>query len=153
MNHLDGAADLAYSRIRNDQTEQDTGHQARQHRVIQTITDKALTRGTLWSPQELLQTFAAKMETNLQTSDYLDFQRYGYTAMVKNIKQEAFGASTACGKKGLTGIWQVSGRSDIKDFEEVVALDKEYICTFSLGLYLKIFFKTIMVVLGRKGSV
>lgn len=47
MNHLDGAAALAYSRIRNDQTEQDTGRQARQRRVIQAITDKVLTMGTL----------------------------------------------------------------------------------------------------------
>ena len=54
-------------------------------------------------------------------------------------------------RPGLAGMWQVSGRSDITNFEEVVALDTEYICNFSLGLYLKIFFKTIMVVLGRKG--
>ena len=56
-------------------------------------------------------------------------------------------------KPGLTGMWQVSGRSDITDFEEVVALDTEYISNFSLGLYLKILFKTVGVVLGKKGSV
>lgn len=50
MNHLDGAAALAYSRIRNDQTEQDTGRQARQRRVIQAITDKTLTTGTAVEP-------------------------------------------------------------------------------------------------------
>ena len=32
-------------------------------------------------------------------------------------------------KPGITGMWQVSGRSDITDFEEVVRLDKEYITT------------------------
>ena len=56
-------------------------------------------------------------------------------------------------KPGLTGMWQVSGRSDITDFEEVVKLDTEYISNFSLGLYLKILFKTVAVVLGKKGSV
>lgn len=54
---------------------------------------------------------------------------------------------------GLTGMWQVSGRSDITDFEEVVRLDKEYIENFSLGLDLKIIIKTFAVVFGRKGSV
>lgn len=56
-------------------------------------------------------------------------------------------------RPGLTGMWQVSGRSDITDFEEVVKLDTEYISNFSLGLYLKILFKTVGVVLGKKGSV
>lgn len=56
-------------------------------------------------------------------------------------------------KPGLTGMWQVSGRSDITDFEEVVRLDKEYIENFSLGLDIKIIAKTFTVVLGRKGSV
>lgn len=55
-------------------------------------------------------------------------------------------------KPGLTGMWQVSGRSDITDFEEVVKLDTEYISNFSLGLYMKILFKTVAVVVGKKGS-
>ncbi|WP_028234673.1 sugar transferase [Pseudobutyrivibrio sp. MD2005] len=55
-------------------------------------------------------------------------------------------------KPGLTGMWQVSGRSDIKDFEQVVALDTEYISNWSLGLDIKILFKTIAVVFGGKGS-
>lgn len=54
---------------------------------------------------------------------------------------------------GLTGMWQVSGRSDITDFEEVVKLDKEYIENFSLMLDLEIILKTFKVVLGREGSV
>lgn len=55
-------------------------------------------------------------------------------------------------KSGLTGLWQVSGRSDITDFEEVVKLDLEYIDNWSLALDLKILFKTIGVVLFSKGS-
>ena len=61
--------------------------------------------------------------------------------------------SRLAAKPGLTGMWQVSGRSDITDFEEVVKLDTEYISNFSLGLYMKILFKTVKVVLIRKGSV
>ena len=56
-------------------------------------------------------------------------------------------------KPGLTGMWQVSGRSDITDFEEVVRLDKEYIDNFSLALDLEIMLKTFKVVLGKEGSV
>lgn len=55
-------------------------------------------------------------------------------------------------KPGITGLWQVSGRSDISDFEEVVKLDTEYIENWSFGLDLKILFKTVAVVLTRKGS-
>ena len=50
-------------------------------------------------------------------------------------------------KPGITGMWQVSGRSDITDFEEVVRLDKEYITDWNIGLDIKILFKTVMVVL------
>jgi exopolysaccharide biosynthesis polyprenyl glycosylphosphotransferase len=55
-------------------------------------------------------------------------------------------------KPGLTGMWQASGRSDITDFEEVVRLDNEYIKNFSLRLDIKIIWKTVAVVLLRKGS-
>ena len=37
-------------------------------------------------------------------------------------------------KPGITGMWQVSGRSDITDFEEVVRLDTEYIENWTIGL-------------------
>ena len=53
-------------------------------------------------------------------------------------------------KPGITGMWQVSGRSDITDFEEVVRLDKEYITNWNIGLDIKILFKTVMVVLRSK---
>ena len=53
---------------------------------------------------------------------------------------------------GLTGLWQVSGRSNTKDFEEIVAMDVEYIDNWSLKEDIKILFKTIGVVLKRKGA-
>lgn len=55
-------------------------------------------------------------------------------------------------KPGLTGMWQVSGRSEITDFDEVVRLDREYIENWSLVLDLKILLKTVWVVLARQGA-
>ena len=55
-------------------------------------------------------------------------------------------------KPGLTGMWQVSGRSEITDFEEVVRLDTQYISEWNLGLDIKILVKTILVVFGKKGA-
>lgn len=56
-------------------------------------------------------------------------------------------------KPGITGMWQVSGRSDITDFEEVVELDNTYIYNWNLALDIKILLKTVLVVFGKKGSV
>jgi lipopolysaccharide/colanic/teichoic acid biosynthesis glycosyltransferase len=53
---------------------------------------------------------------------------------------------------GLTGLWQISGRSDISDFDEVVKLDLEYIDNWSVGLDIKILFKTVGAVLRGRGS-
>lgn len=55
-------------------------------------------------------------------------------------------------KPGLTGMWQVSGRSSITDFEEVVKLDTEYINNWSIGLDLKILLKTVSAVIRRDGA-
>lgn len=55
-------------------------------------------------------------------------------------------------KPGITGMWQVSGRSDITDFEQVVELDTYYITHFRLSLDIKILLKTVPVVLRRKGA-
>lgn len=55
-------------------------------------------------------------------------------------------------KPGITGMWQVSGRSDITDFEEVVRLDREYISNWNIGMDIKILVKTVMVVLKEDGS-
>lgn len=55
-------------------------------------------------------------------------------------------------KLGITGLWQISGRSDITDFEEVVRLDRQYISEWNLWLDIKILLKTVAVVLRRKGA-
>jgi exopolysaccharide biosynthesis polyprenyl glycosylphosphotransferase len=55
-------------------------------------------------------------------------------------------------KPGLTGLWQVSGRNDIPDFDHWMELDLAYIDNWSLGLDLKILLKTVPAVLGGKGA-
>lgn len=55
-------------------------------------------------------------------------------------------------KPGITGLWQVSGRNEIQDFEEVVKLDCEYIDNWSLGLDVKILIQTVLVVLKKRGA-
>lgn len=55
-------------------------------------------------------------------------------------------------KPGITGLWQISGRSDITDFEKVVDLDMQYIENWRLSEDIKILFKTILVVLCGRGS-
>jgi exopolysaccharide biosynthesis polyprenyl glycosylphosphotransferase len=55
-------------------------------------------------------------------------------------------------RPGITGLWQVRGRSDISDFEEVVALDREYIDSWSSWLDLKILALTVPAVLRRHGA-
>lgn len=53
---------------------------------------------------------------------------------------------------GITGFWQVSGRSDIMDFEQVMKMDLMYIENWSLWLDLKILFKTVEVILKKTGA-
>ena len=55
-------------------------------------------------------------------------------------------------KPGITGLWQVSGRSEITDFEDVVALDVQYIENWSFGMDLKILLQTVLVVLKHDGA-
>jgi exopolysaccharide biosynthesis polyprenyl glycosylphosphotransferase len=55
-------------------------------------------------------------------------------------------------KPGITGLWQVSGRSDVVNFEEVIRLDREYIETWSLWLDLRILAKTFPAVFRRTGA-
>ena len=55
-------------------------------------------------------------------------------------------------KPGITGLWQVSGRSSITDFEDVVKLDVKYIENWSFGLDLRILIQTVLVVLKHDGA-
>ena len=55
-------------------------------------------------------------------------------------------------KPGITGLWQVSGRSEITDFEEIVRLDCFYIDHWSITSDIKILLKTFAAVFTGKGS-
>lgn len=55
-------------------------------------------------------------------------------------------------KPGLTGMWQVKGRSSITDFEDVVKLDLEYIDNWSIWLDFKLLFETVVIVLTGRGA-
>lgn len=55
-------------------------------------------------------------------------------------------------RPGITGMWQVSGRSTITDFDEVVRLDEYYIEHWTVGMDIKILFKTIGQVLKHEGA-
>ena len=55
-------------------------------------------------------------------------------------------------KPGISGLWQVKGRSDVVDFEEVVSLDREYVERWSLWIDFKILAVTLPAVLRRRGA-
>jgi len=55
-------------------------------------------------------------------------------------------------KPGITGLWQVSGRSEVLDFEDVIFLDRQYIEQWSFWLDISILFRTIPAVLRRTGA-
>lgn len=55
-------------------------------------------------------------------------------------------------KPGITGMWQISGRSDITDFEDVVKLDEEYIRTWNFGLDMRIIMKTVRSMFSGEGA-
>jgi exopolysaccharide biosynthesis polyprenyl glycosylphosphotransferase len=55
-------------------------------------------------------------------------------------------------KPGITGLWQVSGRSEVLDFEDVIFLDRQYIEQWSFWLDVSILFRTIPAVLSRTGA-
>jgi exopolysaccharide biosynthesis polyprenyl glycosylphosphotransferase len=54
-------------------------------------------------------------------------------------------------KPGITGMWQISGRNNIANFDQIVQLDLHYIDNWSLWLDIRILFRTFAVVLGLAG--
>lgn len=57
-----------------------------------------------------------------------------------------------CIKPGITGLWQVSGRNRITNFDDVVRLDLEYIDSWSLMMDLRLILRTLKVVIFREGA-
>ena len=55
-------------------------------------------------------------------------------------------------RPGITGVWQTSGRNKVNDFDDVVRLDTEYIANWSLGMDIRLLFKTVKVVFGEEGA-
>lgn len=55
-------------------------------------------------------------------------------------------------KPGITGLWQISGRNDITNFDEVVELDLRYIDNWTIWMDIKILFKTVGVLVTKKGA-
>lgn len=55
-------------------------------------------------------------------------------------------------KPGMTGLWQVSGRSDIKEFDEVVRLDCQYIDNWSVCGDIRILFKTVSLAFKKNNG-
>ena len=55
-------------------------------------------------------------------------------------------------KPGITGMWQVSGRSNVESFEDVVQMDVDYIDNWSIFEDIKIIFRTFLVILHRDGA-
>ena len=55
-------------------------------------------------------------------------------------------------RPGITGLWQVSGRNRIQNFNEIVRLDLTYIDSWSIWLDIKILFKTVFVIFQRDAA-
>ena len=68
-------------------------------------------------------------------------------------KYEPHNRSRMSFRPGLTGLWQVSGRSNITDFEEVVKLDTQYIREWSVKNDLRIIFKTVVSIMQSDGAI
>lgn len=68
------------------------------------------------------------------------------------IQYKSYHKRRLSAKPGITGLWQVSGRNDIDNFEDVVKLDLEYIDNWSIYLDIKILLKTVGAVFNHSGK-
>ena len=73
-----------------------------------------------------------------------------YMVTEKTEMGDAYNTIIQC-KPGITGLWQVSGRSDVT-FENRLDMDIDYYENYSLGTDIKILFKTVSAVLNRDGA-
>jgi exopolysaccharide biosynthesis polyprenyl glycosylphosphotransferase len=135
-------ADAEKARLAHLNTSGDT-------RLFKILNDPRVTRvGTIlrkWSLDELPQLF------NVLRGDMsIVGPRPFFESDLATYREHHFGRLGA--RPGITGLWQVSGRSSITDFEEVVRLDCEYIHRWSLWLDLEILVKTLPAVVRRTGA-
>ena len=100
----------------------------------------------------MLSVLFGKKPNSIVTSINPSHSVFGVNSITQFKRINSAKKGTVAIKPGITGMWQVSGRSDITDFEEVVRLDKEYIENWDIGLDVKILFKTVMVVVKKDGS-
>lgn len=55
-------------------------------------------------------------------------------------------------RPGITGMWQVNGRNEIREFEDILEMDTKYIDNWSIFLDLRIIFQTVLILFRRKGA-
>ena len=105
VTHLDGAAALAFARMRYEDPNGDTGRQARQRLIIEGVVDKVTSASTLVNYQNILGSLSNNVQTNFQMKDYLALQGNDYLAAARNITSEQMGGSGGIGDDGIYYNW------------------------------------------------
>jgi exopolysaccharide biosynthesis polyprenyl glycosylphosphotransferase len=119
------------------------------HRLFKVPNDPRMTRVGAWLRRWSLDEFPQLLNV-LFGGMSLVGPRPFFEADLKDYHDHHFVRLGA--KPGITGLWQVNGRSSVVDFEEVVRLDREYIDQWSLILDLRILLRTAPAVLRRTGA-
>ena len=105
VTHLDGAAALAFARMRYEDPNGDTGRQARQRLIIEGVVDKVTSASTLVNYQNILGSLSNNVQTNFQMKDYLALQGNDYLAAARNITSAQMGGSGGIGDDGIYYNW------------------------------------------------